>query len=76
MEAKTTINTDITKNLMQNHTPNQSKKITVMEAFFFQRRNQLEIVSVMMMKNNVLLPNKVKNIDKIFIWIITNEVFF
>ena len=34
------------------------------------------MVSVMIMKNNVLLPNKLKNIDKMFICIKTNEVFF
>ena len=34
------------------------------------------MVSVMIMKNNVLFSNKVKNIDKIFTSIITNEVFF
>ena len=32
--------------------------------------------SVMIMKNNVLLPHKVKNMDKIIIYIITNKVLF
>ncbi len=76
MEAKNTIDADVTKNLMQNHTPNQSKKIIVMEAFYFQIQDQLGMVSVMIMKNNILLSNKVKNIDKIFIFIITNELIF
>lgn len=75
VEAKSTTGANVTKNLMQNHAPNQPKKITV-EAFYFQIWSQLGMVSVMIMKNKVLLTNKVQNIDRIFICIITNNVFF
>ena len=76
VKTKSTIDADVTKNLMRNHAPNQPKKITVMQAFYFQIRSQLGIVSVMIIKNNVLLPNRRKKIDKIYICIIINEVFF
>ncbi len=75
MEANRIIDADLTNNLIQNHALNQLKKIRLMEAFYFLIRSQLGMVSGMIMKNNVLFPNKVKNVDKILICIIINEVF-
>ena len=75
MEANRIIDADLTNNLIQSHALNQLKKISLMEAFYFLIRSQLGMVSGMIMKNNVLFPNKVKNVDKILICIIINEVF-
>lgn len=76
VEAKSITGADVIKNLMQNHAPNQPEKIIVIEAFYFQIRGQLGMVSVMIMNNKVLLTNQVQNIDKILICIITHKVFF
>lgn len=59
---------------MQTHILNLKEKMIIIKALCFQVQSQLEIVLLMMIKNNILI-NKIENIKRIFTYI-TNKILF